>query len=255
MIVEKDFLNKLKDFGLNSYESKLWVALLSRGISTAGELSDISGVPRSRAYDVLESLEKKGFIVVKIGKPIKYLAVHPKEVIERVKKKVSQEAKEKKNVLEDLKESSLLTELNLLHSDGIKFIDPTDKSASFRGREKVYEHINFLIKNAKESIHLKTTKEGFERKYETLLTQLKKASQRGVDIKLSTPKGVDEVILKNFSQIAEINISKEKDSRFCVIDNKNVLIFLTDDQETHHNYDSAVWVEAPNFVKYFNSLF
>ena len=71
MIVQKDFLNKLKDFGLNSYESKLWVALLSRGVSTAGELADISSVPRSRAYDVLESLEKKGFIVMKVGKPIK----------------------------------------------------------------------------------------------------------------------------------------------------------------------------------------
>ena len=80
MIVQKDFLNKLKDFGLNSYESKLWVALLSRGVSTAGELSDISNVPRSRAYDVLESLEKKGFVIVKVGKPIKYLAQSDKEV-------------------------------------------------------------------------------------------------------------------------------------------------------------------------------
>src|SRR3989344_5733735 len=89
MIVQKDFLNKLKDFGLNSYESKLWVALLSRGVSTAGELSDISSVPRSRAYDVLESLEKKGFIVMKVGKPIKYLAVPPAEVVERVKKHIA----------------------------------------------------------------------------------------------------------------------------------------------------------------------
>jgi len=254
MIVENDFLNKLKDFGLNSYESKLWVALLSRGISTAGELSDISGVPRSRAYDVLESLEKKGFIIVKIGKPIKYLAVHPREVVERVKKKVSQEAKAKNNVLEELKESSLLTELNLLHSDGIKFVDPTDKSASFRGRAKVYEHMNFLIKNSKDSVHVKTTKEGFERKHESLLTQLRKASQRGVNIKLSTSKGVDETILANFSMFADVNITKEEDSRFCIIDNKSVLVFLTDDENTHHNYDSAVWVEAPNFVKHFSKL-
>ncbi|MBI2124989.1 TrmB family transcriptional regulator [Candidatus Woesearchaeota archaeon] len=79
MIVQKEFLDKLKDFGLNSYERKLWIALLSRGVSSAGELSDISNVPRSRAYDVLESLEKKGFIVVKVGKPIKYLAVSPSE--------------------------------------------------------------------------------------------------------------------------------------------------------------------------------
>ncbi len=53
MIIQKDFLNRLKDFGLNSYESKLWAALLSRGVSTAGELSDIASVPRSRSYDVL----------------------------------------------------------------------------------------------------------------------------------------------------------------------------------------------------------
>ena len=59
MIMQKDFIEKLKIFGLNSYEAKIWVALLSRGVSSAGELSDISNVPRSRSYDVLESLEKK----------------------------------------------------------------------------------------------------------------------------------------------------------------------------------------------------
>lgn len=31
MIMQKDFLNKLRGFGLNSYEAKLWAALLSRG--------------------------------------------------------------------------------------------------------------------------------------------------------------------------------------------------------------------------------
>src|SRR3989338_6588951 len=94
MIVKKDFLNRIKDFGLNSYESKLWTALLSRGVSTAGELSDIANVPRSRTYDVLESLEKKGFIIMKLGKPIKYVAVPPVEVLERVKKKVKEDTDE-----------------------------------------------------------------------------------------------------------------------------------------------------------------
>ncbi|MCK5629147.1 MAG: hypothetical protein KAI26_00900, partial [Nanoarchaeota archaeon] len=53
MIIQNDFLNNIRDFGLNTYEAKLWTALLSRGISTAGELSDIANVPRSRSYDVL----------------------------------------------------------------------------------------------------------------------------------------------------------------------------------------------------------
>src|SRR3989344_5789243 len=93
MLHEKQFLIELrKHFRLNIYEVKIWVALLGRGIASAGELADISGVPRSRCYDVLESLEKKGFIIMKIGKPIKYLAVKPNVILERVKKGIEDES-------------------------------------------------------------------------------------------------------------------------------------------------------------------
>ena len=122
MIVQKNFLSKLRDFGLNTYESKLWTALLSRGISTAGELSNIANVPRSRTCDVLESLEKKGFIMRNVGKPIKYLAVPPEEVVERVKQKVNEEAETRTLLLEELKGSTILEELNLLHKHGVDII-------------------------------------------------------------------------------------------------------------------------------------
>jgi len=85
--MDETFLKRLRSsFDLNEYEAKIWMALLSKGIATAGELADISSVPRSRSYDVLESLEKRGFILMKLGKPIKYLAVEPHEVISRLKK-------------------------------------------------------------------------------------------------------------------------------------------------------------------------
>jgi len=255
MIVQKDTLSKLKDFGLNSYESKLWVALLSRGVSTAGELSDISNVPRSRAYDVLESLEKKGFIVVKVGKPIKYLAVHPTEVIERVKKKISDEAEEKSNMLSELKESDILGELNTLHSEGIKLVDPTDKSGAFRGRDKVHEHLLFMVKNAKKSITLMTSKQGVERKFDVLAPALKKVAKNDVEIKIVVPRNSSQEILEKFSTFAQVKQQKNTGARFCIIDNKELLLFLTDDLKVHRSYDCAVWVEAPHFVNYFNTLF
>ncbi len=254
MIVPKDFLNKLKDFGLNSYESKLWVALLSRGISTAGELSDISNVPRSRAYDVLESLEKKGFIIVKVGKPIKYLAVPPREVVERVKKKVSEDAEQKTGILNQLKESDVLGELNTLHTQGIKLVDPTDKSGAFRGRNKIYEHLATMIKNAQKSITLITTKEGLERKNDALYPALKKAVQKGIKVKIAVPSTANKEVLNHFSKIAEVKHTKDN-SRFCVVDEKEILLMLTNDKKTHKDYDCAVWVDAPYFVSYFNKLF
>src|SRR3989338_8047061 len=127
MIVKEEFLSKLRRFfGLNLYEVKIWAALLSRGVSTAGELSDIANVPRSRSYDVLESLEKKGFVVMKLGKPIKYIAISPTEAVERDKKRIKQEEEESEKILEELKDSEILQELTLLHSEGIEAHDPSE---------------------------------------------------------------------------------------------------------------------------------
>src|SRR5574343_1409292 len=126
MIVKDEFLSRLrKIFDLNLYEVKVWAALLSRGISTAGELSNISDVPRSRTYDILETLERKGFIVMKLGKPIKFVALKPEEVIERVKKNLLVSAQEKTKRLEKLKSEDMLTELNSLFTQGLKFVEPS----------------------------------------------------------------------------------------------------------------------------------
>lgn len=255
MIVQKDFLNKLKDFGLNSYESKLWVALLSRGVSTAGELSDISNVPRSRAYDVLESLEKKGFIIVKVGKPIKYLAVPPAEVVERVKKHIVEEAEEKSNILSQLRNSEVLEELNTLHTEGIKLVDPTDRSGAFRGRDKAYDHLTSMLKRAKKSIIIMTSHEGIERKHELLGSHLKRAAKAGVDVKISVPHSVSSDLLAEVQKFAAVRNHKHETARFCIVDGKELLLFLTDDKNIHKSYDCAVWIEAPYFVEYFNTLF
>ncbi len=255
MIVQKDFLNKLKDFGLNSYESKLWIALLSRGVSTAGELSDISNVPRSRAYDVLESLEKKGFIIVKVGKPIKYLAVPPIEVIERVKKHVVEEADERSNILSQLRDSEVLAELNTLHTEGIKLVDPTDRSGAFRGRDKAYDHLASMIKRAKKSITIMTSADGIDRKHEILGNHLKRAAKAGVDVKVSIPSTVNKELLEEVAKFAKVRQHKNENARFCVVDGKELMLFLTDDVKIHKSYDCAVWIEAPYFVDYFNTLF
>ncbi len=255
MIVQKEFLNKLKDFGLNSYESKLWIALLSRGVSTAGELSDISNVPRSRAYDVLESLEKKGFIIVKVGKPIKYLAVPPAEVVERVKKKIAEDAAQKSEILSKLKQSEILSELNTLHTEGVKLVDPTDKSGAFRGRERVHDHLVSMVKRAKNSVVLMTSKNGTERKFDLLSSHFKKAAKNGVEVRIAVPVTAGKDHVENLSKVGKVRSFKGQSARFCIVDNKEVLLFLTNDKEVHKSYDCAVWLDAPYFVEYFSSLF
>src|SRR3989338_8631632 len=167
MIVKEEFLSKLRRyFSLNLYEVKIWTALLSRGVSTAGELSDIANVPRSRSYDVLESLEKKGFVIMKLGKPIKYIAVAPKEVVERVKKNVQEYAKEEIKKLSDLKNTEIIDELSTLHTQGVELVEPADLSGSLRGRHNLYNHLELTIRNAEESVDIMTTSQWLMRKVE-----------------------------------------------------------------------------------------
>jgi len=106
-LAKPELIKKLKDyFDLNIYETKVWIALLSKGISSAGEIAEISGVPRSRTYDVLESLEKRGFVIQKLGKPVRYLAVKPELVIQKLKNNTAKYAEEKIKTLSELKDTT-----------------------------------------------------------------------------------------------------------------------------------------------------
>ena len=250
MIVQQEFLNKLKDFGLNSYESKLWAALLSRGISTAGELSDIANVPRSRSYDVLESLERKGFIIMKLGKPIRYIAVPPSEVLERMKKKVLSDADKKTNLLNHLKNSEILEELSILHTQGIELVDPTDLTGILKGRNNLYSHIDAMIKNAEKTLIIMTTEDGLVRKAENMKNSLQKAKANGVKIKIAAPITKKSLAAaKKLSSVAQVRHTDNVKARYCISDGKEMTFTLLDDKETHPSYDVGIWVNSKFFAK------
>jgi sugar-specific transcriptional regulator TrmB len=256
MIVKEEFLSKLRRyFALNLYEVKIWAALLSRGVSTAGELSDIANVPRSRSYDVLESLEKKGFVVMKLGKPIKYIAVAPTEVLERVKKNMKVAADTKVKRLESLKGTELLDELNTLHKQGVELVEPADLSGSLRGRHNLYSHLELTIRNAQQAVTIMTTTQGFMRKVEGLKSTLEKLKKKGVKIKIAAPLTKEcNPALKEINGIAEVKNTDSK-ARFCIVDGKELVFMVMDDQEVHPTYDIGIWVNTPFFAGAMQNMF
>ncbi|RLG12620.1 hypothetical protein DRN73_02055 [Candidatus Pacearchaeota archaeon] len=257
MIVKDEFLSRLrKIFDLNLYEVKVWTALLSRGTSTAGELSNISDVPRSRTYDILESLEKKGFIVMKLGKPIKFVALKPEEVVERVKKNLLRDAQEKSKRLEKLKGDEVLGELSTLFTQGVKFVEPSDLSGSLKGRQNLYNHLDMMVRDAEKSITIVTTSEGLTRKFEALMPSLLKAKKRGVKIRIAATIDKNNLkVAKDFKKVAEIkNIQKIK-ARFVIIDSNQLMFMLLDDEKFHPNYDLGVWINTEFFAQALEQLF
>lgn len=257
MIVKDEFLSRLrKIFDLNLYEVKVWAALLSRGTSTAGELSNISDVPRSRTYDILESLEKKGFILMKLGKPIKFVAINPEEVVERVKKNLMTYAKERTERLETLKNDEVLGELNSIFSKGIKFVEPSDLSGSLRGRQNLYNHIDMMIRDAEKSVTIVTTKEGLNRKFEVIMPTLEKCRKRGVKIRIAAPVDNSNLkIAREFKKIGEIRDLDKMKARFIIVDGNQLMFMLVDDEKFHPNYDVGIWVNTEFFAQALESMF
>ncbi|MFH1668531.1 MAG: helix-turn-helix domain-containing protein [Candidatus Woesearchaeota archaeon] len=256
MIVKEEFLSKLRRyFSLNLYEVKIWTALLSRGVSTAGELSDIANVPRSRSYDVLESLEKKGFAITKLGKPIKYIAVPPEEVLERVKKNMKEEADEKVKRLDELKGTEVVNELSTLHTQGIDLVEPSDLSGSLKGRHNLYNHLELTIRNAEKSVSIMTTSQGLIRKIEGLKPTFEKIKKRGVKIRIAAPLTKEcSGAIKDLGDVAELRHTTAK-GRFCIVDQSEIIFMVMDDSEVHPTYDVGVWVNTPFFSSALDNLF
>jgi len=257
MIVKEEFLSRLrKIFDLNLYEVKVWTALLSRGTSTAGELSNISDVPRSRTYDILESLEKKGFIIMKLGKPIKFVALKPEEVVERVKKNLMVQAKERTKRLEVLKEDEVLEELNSLFTKGIKFVEPSDLSGSLRGRQNLYNHLDMMVRDAEKTITIVTTGEGLNRKLEALMPSLEKCKKRGVKIRIAAPIDKNNLkVAKELRKVGEVKNMDKIKARFIIIDSNQLMFMLLDDEKFHQNYDIGIWISTEFFAQALEQMF
>ncbi|NCN52159.1 TrmB family transcriptional regulator [archaeon] len=257
MIVKDEFLSRLrKIFDLNLYEVKVWTALLSRGTSTAGELSTISDVPRSRTYDILESLEKKGFILMKIGKPIKFVALKPKEVVERVKKNLMVEAKDKTKRLETLKGDEVLDELTGLFTKGIKFVEPSDLSGSLKGRQNLYNHLDMMVRDAEKTITMVTTAEGLNRKLEALMPSFEKVKKRGVKIRIAAPIDKNNIqMARELKKVAEVKNLEKIKARFTLIDSNQLMFMLLDDEKFHPNYDVGVWINTEFFASALEQMF
>ena len=257
MIVKDEFLSRLrKIFDINLYEVKVWTALLSRGVSTAGELSSISDVPRSRTYDILETLEKKGFIVMKLGKPIKFIALKPSEVIERVKKNLTVEANERSKRLDKLKSEDILEELSTLFHEGVKFVEPSDLSGSIKGRQNLYNHLDMMIRDAENTVTIVTTAAGLNRKLEALMPVLEKAKKRGVKIRIAAPiDDSNRKIAKDLSKVADVKDSGKMRARFAIVDSQQLLFMVLDDATVHPSYDIAIWMSTNFFASTMEGLF
>ncbi len=251
MIIKPELVKRIKEyFNLNIYETKVWLALLSKGIASAGEVAELSGVPRSRTYDVLESLEKRGFAITKIGKPVKYISVKPTEVIEKIKSKAMLEAQEKVKSLASLKDTQEYVELEQLHNSGISPIKSSEIAGSIRGRPNILSRIRELLESAKREATICTSVVDFEDKSRVLSAALEKLNKNNIKLKLSLSGDADKIkkINSKFGLKAK---AIDSNARVFMADKKEVLFMVTPESSEE---EIGVWLDSPFFTESLTSI-
>lgn len=247
MTQKQELIKKVKYyFGLNVYESKVWLALLSKNGASVGEIAEISGVPRSRVYDVLKSLEKQGFVIAKLGKPIKYIAVKPAVVVEKLKTNVMKEAKERIEELNNVQNLSEFKELEQLYSKGIEPIDLKELSSAIRGNANIYNHLKELIRGAKKEVILVSTITELKRRAHFLKPLFEKLKNDNVRL-LVACNAEENNMLSAISKALGVPVKKIKvNSRFCIVDAEKALITITPETEGE---DLAILLHSPFFSR------
>ena len=252
MILAQELINRIKDhFNLNLYETKVWLALLSKGVASVGEVATISRVPRSRTYDVLESLEKKGFAIIRMGKPVKYLGIKPQMILERIKTDIRKNAEERVNGLSKVKETEEFIKLEELYKQGINPVKREDVSASLRGKSNISNFLKEIIKNAQKEVIICTNAEEIKSKaklFSQTIEILKKA-----DVKIKIALSGDTKTIKEIEENLQIKVKRiEIDAKFFIIDRKEILFYISKGGNTE---DIAVWLNSDFFSEAFSSLF
>ncbi|MCH7568569.1 MAG: TrmB family transcriptional regulator [Nanoarchaeota archaeon] len=252
MIIKQELVSRIKEyFNLNIYETKVWLALLSRGLASAGETAELSGVPRSRTYDVLESLAKRGFAIVKIGKPLKYIAVEPKIVIEKMKTNTMNEAQEKVKTLSELKDTPEYAEIENLYKTGITPIKAEDLSGHFKGRPHIISKIKELFDNAKKEVSICITVSDFESKARILLPLLEKLNKNQIRVKMALSGDEDAVKRLN----TKYNLKARRTSnngRFFIADKRETLFMINPESSDE---EIGVWLNSPSFSNTLAGMF
>ena len=252
MLIKQELVSKIKDyFDLNIYETKVWLALLGKGIASAGEVADISGVPRSRTYDVLESLEKKGFALVKLGKPIKYIGVKPRIILEKLKNNVRKNAEEKITILLKVKDTNEFVKLEELYKNGINPVKREDVSAALKGKSNISDYLREIIQNAKKEVIICTNAKDIKSKIKIFAQTFK--TLKKADIKLKLALSGDNDLIKQVENNLGIKIKKiDIDAKFFIIDRKEILFYLSKNADEE---DTAIWLDSEFFSQAFATLF
>jgi len=214
------FSQILKPLGLSDYEIRVFLTLLVNGPSNYRVLAKESNVPTGKIYQVLSTLEAKGFVEVIHEKPKIYRAVEPKKALRRRLRQLEDDFFElERKIREAL--PTLQLQYSLKH-EGVQGV----VSDIFVGGNSFTKSIHENLLKAFNEVLISTSRLDIKLHEEDLFKRL---LERGVSLKMicsDVDENSKEILDRLIDLGVDIRVLGAPSDRYYVVDDKCASIFI-----------------------------
>ncbi|QSW98895.1 TrmB family transcriptional regulator [Haloterrigena alkaliphila] len=240
MPTEEQAVGLLTELGLTEYEARCFVALSRVATATASEIATLSDVPRSRVYDAVDRLHRRGLVDVQQSEPREYRAISKNAALEALREQYESTIASADEALSGLRQSN----------------DLEEKGAwAIADHEHVSNRINEFLDDVEEEIYVLLA-EGDVLETQ-LLEALAAASDRGVDVIVES--GTEDTEERVASAVPDATVAvtdlaadsstleTKRFSRIVMVDRRSVLLgAVTEQPRPGQVEETAIWAKGPD---------
>ncbi|SEW25244.1 TrmB family transcriptional regulator [Natrinema salifodinae] len=191
----EEAVTSLEELGLTEYEARCFVALTRISKGTAKEVSQVADIPRSRVYDTIERLDRKGLVSVQQTEPREYKAVSVETACRRIREDYDSRINAAENALGNLETPDSKDD------EGMWAITQP---------QHVTDRIVTFLDDAEDTVHyLVPATEVVDRK---ILAALESAADRGVRVYIEVASEADRDEFSDMGSNVDVVVSNDLNS-------------------------------------------
>jgi len=235
----------LEKIGLTSYEIKTFSSLLKTGELTASDLSQKSGVPYSKIYEVLGTLEEKSWIGSDDSRPTKYFAKSPSTGLDTTKQKLENDFLHNQSII--------LNELVPLYEKS--GVSEKPEIWVLSGAINITTKILEMVDTCRNEVMIAIPEAG-EELVKQALPKLRSLHDKGVKITILTSDKIDKESVKAIKRVATVKIKKGLFGGGIISDKKYVVILLGPETTGTGSSDIvAIWADHAGLAGFARQYF
>ncbi len=208
---------ELRQIGLTTYESNIYLTLLKEGTLTGRAISQKSNVPQGKTYEVLKNLVTKGFVVEKKGILKNFCPIQPEISIKRYcTQKVNNITNLQENLVIELSKLKIKKEIPLI----------TERVNLLAGIEQVQTIATELLENSKKEHKVMYT---YEQLFYPVIRLIPQKIKENVKIKFLATKATEQGLkwMKEHVKMGvEVRYYKVEELRITIKDINEAMIMI-----------------------------